>query len=453
MMWRKCLGLAGLIASGMLLTSALARAADQASESDLPVKAQLMKITDLGMEHFPTVAYRRGRNGPRIALWGDNRVVEFPIEANAPVATVVPFIEGLRRPPTKTGEPCGFDWRTEDWIGYSNGGCAIDVNGDGIDELVLERAVNNKPGTDLYWFEEVPGQKTWKEHFAGHQNQGKNYLTHDIEPFQQMVQGKLVKGVITGLNWKQPILYIIPDDPTQPWIEKPVSPPITKGSAYWGTATGDIAGKGRTDFAYSLYWAEAPADPLAGDWKLHRFADPNKGWNEEHKNPAWNTMLKDAVADMDGDGKLDIIVTEGEAGKDAKRNWPDGRLSIFRQPADNTGYWEETNIARDLHTPHSLVVTDVNGDGKPDIIVAEMTAGWGELKMNDNPKLFLYLNQGNLKFKKYVLNEGIGVHEMRMAPRKPGDKNVFVFSSDEIQPWYFGKQTTHIVGWTITPNN
>jgi hypothetical protein len=99
------------------------------------------------------------------------------------------------------------------------------------------------------------------------------------------------------------------------------------------------------------------------------------------------------------------------------------------------------------------VVVDANGDGKLDIIVGEMTAGGWEMQMGDKPKIYLYLNQGNLQFKRYLISEGIGVHEMRLAPQKPGIKDLFVFSSDEIQPWYFGKMTTHLVGFTIGPRD
>jgi hypothetical protein len=405
------------------------------------LKVETMKIADLGTEHFPTVAYRRGRHGPRIALWGDYRILEFPIQADARPVEVVPRTTDVERP-TKN-----------DWLGFSNGGCAIDVNGDGIDELVVERAVNNKPKNELLWFEEVSGQTTWKEHVIDQMDHvnGKYQLTHDVEPYYATVDGKTVKGVIVGLGWRQPILYFVPEAPGGSWTKK-VLPALTEGSGeYWGTATGDIAGRGRTDFVFSLYWAESPVDPVRGTWTLHRYADPEKGWSERNDDPMWKSMLKVAVGDMDGDGKLDIIVAEGECCRDAKRHTSGGRVSIFRQPNDNKGYWMETPVDKDLYCPHSLVVVDANGDGKLDIIVGEMTAGGWEMQMGDKPKIYLYLNQGNLQFKRYVISEGIGVHEMRMAPQKPGDQNLFVFASDEIQPWHFGKMTTHVVGFTIGP--
>ena len=92
---------------------------------------------------------------------------------------------------------------------------------------------------------------------------------------------------------------------------------------------------------------------------------------------------------------------------------------------------------------------DVNKDDRPDIIAGEMTAGGWWFPRIPDPKLYLYLNLGNMKFRKYILHEGWGIHMMRMATVPPDD-NVFVFAAEEIQSWY-KDMTTHIVGWTISP--
>ena len=67
------------------------------------LKVETMKIVDLGTEHFPTVAYRRGRHGPRIALWGDYRILEFPIQADARPVEVVPEPRTWSDPPRMIG--------------------------------------------------------------------------------------------------------------------------------------------------------------------------------------------------------------------------------------------------------------------------------------------------------------------------------------------------------------
>ncbi len=111
--------------------------------------------------------------------------------------------------------------------------------------------------------------------------------------------------------------------------------------------------------------------------------------------------------------------------------------------------WKATLVDKDVYCPHSLVVADVNGDKRPDILVGEMTCGGWNFPYNNHPKLYLYLNQGNLVFRKYMLHEGWGVHMMRQAPLTPG--KVFVFAADEMQLRRFPDMTTHVVGWQIGP--
>jgi hypothetical protein len=149
------------------------------------------------------------------------------------------------------------------------------------------------------------------------------------------------------------------------------------------------------------------------------------------------------LGDMDGDGKLDIVASDAEI--------PDARVGVFcRDNNDPRNLWNVTIIDTGIYCPHSLVVADVNRDNLQDIIVGEMTAGGWWFPRNSDPKLYLYLNEGNLNFQKFVLHEGWGIHMMRMAPATTDE--VFIFAVDEIQSWY-EDMTTHVVGWTISPQH
>ena len=86
------------------------------------------------------------------------------------------------------------------------------------------------------------------------------------------------------------------------------------------------------------------------------------------KNPDWTPTIIDStalhdieVADLDGDGDLDIV-----ARNQSRFNYNDGnRLYIYRQ--DSPSQWQHFTI----DSPHGegVKVADINGDGKPDIIV------------------------------------------------------------------------------------
>jgi hypothetical protein len=92
------------------------RADDEAAGAKPPVEVEQKVIAQLGSEHFANAVYRQAKAGPRIAAL-DDRILQWPITSAAPTEEVVP------------SEP--------DRGRHSNGGCAIDLNGDGIDEVVV----------------------------------------------------------------------------------------------------------------------------------------------------------------------------------------------------------------------------------------------------------------------------------------------------------------------------
>jgi hypothetical protein len=144
-----------------------------------------------------------------------------------------------------------------------------------------------------------------------------------------------------------------------------------------GLAVGDFDGNHTPDLAVVEYIGPA-AGKLGiflgnGDGTFHASAQYDVGFEP----------LSAAVADFNGDGRLDVAVTnEGVNGK--------GSVMVFFGKGDGT--FEKPTIYNLSAYPYSIAAGDLNGDGRPDLAVAEYQAGVAVL-----------LNKGGGKFNKPVV--------------------------------------------------
>jgi len=184
-----------------------------------------------------------------------------------------------------------------------------------------------------------------------------------------------------------------------------------------------------------MFWAECPGDPSREPWRVRRFGQWEDG--------GWGGMAKLAIADMDGDGRQEIVASEAEI--------PDARLGVFSyNPEQPDAPWKCREIEEGLYCPHSLELADLDGDGRKDIITGEMTAGGWDFPLNANPRIIAYLNRDERPFERRVLAEGQGVHEMHLLPAGAAGAWT-LFAADEIQPQKFPQMKTHLGVWKILP--
>lgn len=373
------------------------------------VNVRHVLLSDLGKEHIAHAIFRHTPEGGAVVGWGE-RVVQWP----------------LGRSELTEAQPKRAD--TE----YSNGGCAMDISGDGRDEIIVARGRSRScSDPDLLWFEETAPGKHWTEHFIAKLGAGP-IAPHDIEPLVlERAEGATLRGVVAVIDRRQLVWFQIPADPRQPWPRHEIAElPLASQS---GIAVGDVAEHGRPDVVCGMFWAECPADPTREPWRVHRFGRWEDG--------GWGGMAKLALADMDGDGHLEIVASEAEI--------PDARLGVFTRNAGQLDApWSCREIEKGLYCPHSLVLADLDGDRHTDIIVGEMTAGGWSFPLNDRPRIIAYLNRGKEPFERRVLIEGEGVHEMGLAPISRAG-SATIFAADEIQPQKFPEMKTRVNLWTI----
>ncbi len=131
-------------------------------------------------------------------------------------------------------------------------------------------------------------------------------------------------------------------------------PSAGKTPGAWDLGVGDVTGDGRADIVRS---------ELANGGHVYVNAGNGDGtFNAPVGSPAYEIPEALTLADVDRDGRLDVVV--GNGGWDAVSvlfQQPDGTLSApSRTPAPySSHYW-----------PGALQAADVNGDGAPDLVLA-----------------------------------------------------------------------------------
>jgi uncharacterized membrane protein len=89
-----------------------------------------------------------------------------------------------------------------------------------------------------------------------------------------------------------------------------------------------------------------------------------------------------AVADVNGDGNLDIVVANQCQSYD---NCPNGVLTVLLGNGDGTFQAASAVINSGGSLPMSLAVADVNGDGKPDVLLANYSSSTVGVLINETP--------------------------------------------------------------------
>lgn len=313
------------------------------------------------------------------------------------------------RPPT-TFDPKNY---SDNFLTYTG-----DFNGDGRLDIFCVPF----PGKEGYWYENSGNKEGhWKQHLA-------YPMVGNESPVWGDVNGDGQPELIFNNEGFLGYATFDPAKPNEVWKFHAVSPPDKRFQRFThGIGFGDINGDGRMDIAEASGWWEQPADAKpSAPWTFHPhqfaeaasqmlvtdvdgdgLADVINSWHCHLYGLVWHRQMRSAggeitwqqnvilppkpdvtvaevrisqlhalvLADMNGDGLLDIVT--------GKRFWAHGPTGDVEADAPAVLVWFELQRhgnGQATFVPHlidddsgvgtQVTVGDLNGDGRPDVIVA-----------------------------------------------------------------------------------
>ncbi len=261
-----------------------------------------------------------------------------------------------------------------------------DVDGDGWEDIIASLGKLN-----LHWYKN-PGANggVWQQNLIGAGNGENNMLMVDLDG-----DGKLDIASNSALFFQ--------DSPTS-WTRRAI------GNSWLGMALMDKgSGNGAINFVrtseiapYDIVWHENPREwggnARTDEWTVHRI-----GAGYTCKSSCATVQLGTiASADMNNDGRLDVVIAHAEGGIPKA---PYTGVRWYEAPADRAQPWTHHFVDAAYHNVHNLRLVDMDHDGTVDIVA-------GEQDQSVQRRFGIFYNDGMGTFTYDPIDPGAGSHNI-----------------------------------------
>ena len=294
---------------------------------------------------------------------------------------------------------------------------ALDVDGDGWKDIICSGVWFRNPGS--------PRDREFERHMFDTDGTGAHdILSADIDrdgkPDIVMMGDERTK--LNALCW-----YSIPSDPKKAWTRHAIGPPVHGAITPAGVA--DIDADGDLDVVRADTWFEN-TDGKGLSWT------PHKNIPMGRRGP-FGVCVRTAIVDLDGDGVKEVVILDADI--------TDSKAVVLKDADRKGGAWTKIALPQSFTygSLHALSVADLNGDGRPDIVTDEQEELLPPGR--ENPRWVIWENLGGGEFKeRIILDQKLGGHELQTGD-VDGDGDIDICSKPwGPRPWNGANGKQHV---------
>ena len=303
----------------------------------------------------------------------------------------------------------------DDFIGSAR--CA-DMDNDGDPDLILTND-GHTTGPQQVYFYENPGKESVREAWPQHLIASfEGWHANDMRIADIDADG--LKDVIIRHKGPDALQILFQNSKTK-WVLKTAY----SGQEGEGLAVGDIDRDGLIDISMTGHWFKTPSTPRTGQYV--RF-DIDPGFKTINK------ATKEELGDINGDGRLDVILSPAE--HFPKYGGDNHDLAWYEGPAAPTdaSVWIKHVIKSDYNKAHCVKLADFDGDGDLDVLSA---VAW------DDKEIRIFFNDQGVFERSLQVISGKGIYSGAVADMD-GDGDLDIVGEDryaqESSPWFYERE-------------